>query len=67
MDFIQQKAVKLLAQCARQLGSLIAECLCSEPDRRLVRAMLGDIRNLLDEFESAYLDEAAPPPRRDPP
>ncbi len=58
MKFTEQMATKLLAHALRQLGQTINEALCVTPDKRVIRAMLKDIRNSLEEFEDAYFDES---------
>lgn len=63
MDIVESLSVKLLARCAREVAAMISECLCREPDKRLVRAMLHDVRTMLDEFEDAYFDEPAQTPK----
>ena len=57
MNFTDQMATKLLAQAARKLGDAINEALCASPDKRLVRAVLDQVRADLREFEDAYFDE----------
>ncbi|MDR3518348.1 MAG: hypothetical protein P4M00_21340 [Azospirillaceae bacterium] len=59
MDFVEQKTVKLLAMATRQSAAAMAEALCLTPDKRLLRAMLTDIRAMLDEFEENYFDDSA--------
>lgn len=56
MDFIDQKAAKLLCHAINQLGSAVGEVLCVEPDRTLVRLMLDQAKANLAEFEDAYFD-----------
>lgn len=56
MQHVEQLAVKLLARCARDVAAMVSECLCNEPDKRLVRSMLAQVREMLDEFEDAYFD-----------
>ena len=58
MDLIERKSVKLLAQGSRLLAEMSAEALCDEPQRFVIKKMLGELRELLDEFEDAYLDDA---------
>ncbi|MGP1394498.1 MAG: hypothetical protein ACTS3R_03190 [Inquilinaceae bacterium] len=68
MDFIDQKAAKLLCHAINQLGSAVGEVLCVEPDRTLVRLMLDQAKANLAEFEDAYFDlDESPPPRAAPP
>jgi hypothetical protein len=61
MDFIERKATKLLARGQRVLGDMTAETLCDEPQKPLIRAMLAELREMLDEFEDAYFDAPQPP------
>lgn len=66
MDFTDQMAAKLLAHAVRQLGQALNESLCVTPDKAIVRAILRDARQTLDEFEDAYFDDPEPPaPRQD--
>jgi hypothetical protein len=58
MDHVEQLSVKLLARCSREMAAMVSECLCGEPDKRLVRTMLTEVRGMLDEFEDAYFDES---------
>lgn len=64
MNFTDQMAAKLLAQAARKLTDAINEALCASPDKRLVRAVLDQVRTDLREFEDAYFDEDEGPPER---
>ncbi len=64
MIFTDQMATKLLAQAARKLTDAINEALCASPDKRLVRAVLDQVRTDLHEFEEAYFDEDEGPPER---
>ena len=50
-------AVKLLALASVQLGKVVNETLCTEPDRRLVQGLLSDVKGLLSEFEQQYFQE----------
>ena len=50
-------AVKLLALASVQLGKVVNETLCAEPDRRLVQGLLSDVKGLLSEFEQQYFQE----------
>jgi hypothetical protein len=61
MDFIERKAVKLLARSQNLLADMTGEALCNEPQKPLIRAMLKELREMLDEFDDAYFDEAAKP------
>lgn len=54
MKLEDRLAVKLLAQASAQLGKAVNETLCTEPDRRVIRAMLDDAKELLAEFEEQY-------------
>ena len=58
MDFTEQMAVKLLAHAIRQLGQTVNETLCVTPDKAVIRGMLKDVRDTLDEFEDAYFDDS---------
>ena len=55
-DLIQRKSLKLLTQAGQALNRMIGEGLCDEPQRKLMRAMLAELRGMLDEFEEAYFD-----------
>jgi hypothetical protein len=57
MEFIEQKAVKLLALAAKQTTSAVAEALCLHPDKRLIRSLLAEVRSTLDEFEEIYFED----------
>lgn len=57
MDFTDQMATKLLAQATRTLASATNEALCGQPDKAVVRELLREVRETLDEFEDAYFDE----------
>ena len=46
--------LKLLALASGQLGQAQANALCGEPDRRLVLAMVQEVRATLEEFEEGY-------------
>lgn len=61
MEFIERKAVKLLARSQNLLADMTGEALCNEPQKALLKAMLVELREMLDEFEDAYFDEAAKP------
>ncbi|GGE68412.1 hypothetical protein GCM10011317_27070 [Niveispirillum cyanobacteriorum] len=50
-------AVKLLALASVQLGKAVNETLCTEPDRRLVKGLLSDVKELLSEFEQQYFQD----------
>lgn len=50
-------AVKLLALASVQLGKVVNETLCTEPDRALVRGLLSDVKELLADFEQQYFPE----------
>jgi hypothetical protein len=56
-DLIERKSLKLLAQAGRTLNQVIGEGLCDEPQKKLMRAMLDELRGMLDEFEEAYFGE----------
>ncbi len=57
MNFTDQMATKLLAQATKKLSEAVNEALCASPDKRLVRALLDQVRSDLHEFEDAYFDE----------
>ena len=57
MDYIERKAVKLLARGAHTLGDIMGETLCDEPQKPLIRLMLKELREMLDEFEEAYFED----------
>jgi hypothetical protein len=63
MRLEQRLAVKLLAQASSTLGKAVGETLCTEPDRRIIRALVRDASALIAEFEEQYfdLDDASPP------
>lgn len=56
-DLIERKSLKLLAQAGRTVNQIIGEGLCDEPQKKLMRAMLDELRGMLDEFEEAYFGE----------
>jgi len=56
-DLIERKALKLLAQAGQTLNQIIGEGLCDEPQKKAMRAMLTELRGMVDEFEEAYFDE----------
>jgi hypothetical protein len=53
-DLIERKSLKLLAQAGQTLSQIVSEGLCDEPQKELMRAMLAELRGMLDEFEEAY-------------
>jgi hypothetical protein len=53
-DLIERKSLKLLAQAGQTLNQIVSEGLCDEPQKKIMRAMLAEIRGRLDEFEEAY-------------
>lgn len=57
MEYFERKSVKLLAHCGKQVQDIIGECLCDQPDPKLVRLMLTELRKGLDEFEDAYFED----------
>lgn len=59
MDYIDRKAAKLLAQSSALSARMVAETLCDMPQRELVRVMLAELRETLDEFEDAYFRDGA--------
>lgn len=58
MKLEDRLAVKLLAQAQAALGKAVNETLCTEPDRRIVRALVGEAADLIREFEEHYFDTA---------
>jgi hypothetical protein len=53
-DLIERKALKLLMLANQRLSELAAEGLCDQPQKKLMRTMLAELRAMLDEFEDAY-------------
>jgi hypothetical protein len=53
-DLIERKSLKLLVQAGQTLGQIVGEGLCDEPQKKLMQAMLVELRGMLDEFEEAY-------------
>jgi hypothetical protein len=53
-DLIERKSLKLLVQAGQTLNKIVGEGLCDEPQKKLMRAMLQEMRAMLDEFEAAY-------------
>jgi hypothetical protein len=56
MDLIERKSVKLLSQASRLLAMMTSEALCDDPQRELIRRMLGETQMLLAEFADSYFD-----------
>lgn len=56
MDLEQRLSVKLLAQATATLGKAVNETLCTEPDRRVVRALVRESLSLIQEFEEQYFE-----------
>lgn len=56
MNLEQRLAVKLLAQATATLGKAVNETLCTEPDRRVVRALVKEAITLIQEFEEHYFE-----------
>jgi len=56
-DLIERKSLKLLAQAGQTLNQIVGEGLCDEPQKKLMRGMLTDLRGMLDEFEDAYFSD----------
>ncbi|MDG5495321.1 hypothetical protein GE253_07760 [Niveispirillum sp. SYP-B3756] len=54
MKLEDRLAVKLLAQASAQLGKAVNETLCTEPDRRVIRALIADAKELIADFEDQY-------------
>jgi len=68
MKLEDRLAVKLLAQATATLGKAVNETLCTEPDRRIIRALLADAKEMIAEFEEQYFDLAEPAgPEKNPP
>ncbi len=57
-DLIERKSLKLLAQAGQTLNQIVGEGLCDEPQKTLMRAMLTELRGILEEFEEGYFPEA---------
>lgn len=57
MKLEDRLAVKLLAQACAQLGKAVNETLCTEPDRRVIRALIADAKELITDFEDQYFQE----------
>ena len=57
MNLTDQLAAKLLAHIIKELGMAMAETLCTQPDRKLVRSMIDGAKANLAEFEDAYFGE----------
>jgi hypothetical protein len=57
MKLEDRLAVKLLAQASAQLGKAVNETLCTEPDRRVIRALIADAKELIADFEDQYFQE----------
>jgi len=55
-NLIERKSLKLLAQAGQILNQIVGEGLCEEPQKKLIRDMLAEVRGMLDEFEDAYFD-----------
>jgi hypothetical protein len=56
-SLIERKSLKLLAQAGQTLNQTIGEGLCDDPQKKAMRAMLAELRGMLDEFEDAYFDD----------
>lgn len=57
MKLEDRLAVKLLALASAQLGKAVNETLCTQPDRRVVKGLLDDVKELLTEFDAQYFRE----------
>lgn len=55
-DLIERKSLKLLAQGGQILNQIVGEGLCDEPQKKLMRDMLAELRGILEEFEDAYFN-----------
>ena len=51
---VERKSLKLLTQAGQTLNQIIDEGLCDEPQKKAMRAMVAELRGMLDEFEDAY-------------
>ncbi|HYE52823.1 MAG TPA: hypothetical protein VEB20_24720 [Azospirillaceae bacterium] len=58
MKLEDRLAVKLLAQAQASLGKAVAETLCTEPDPRVVKALVREAAELIAEFEDAWFETA---------
>ncbi len=56
-DLIERKSLKLLAQAGQTLNQIVGEGLCGEPQKALMRAMLTELRGMLEEFEEGYFGD----------
>lgn len=54
MDPDDQMAAKLLSQSVGHIGSALDELLCLEPDTDLIRIVIAQARQALEEFEQIY-------------
>lgn len=53
-DLVERKSLKRLTQAGQLLNQMVGEGLCDEPQKKLMRAMLEELRGMLDDFEEAY-------------
>ncbi len=53
-DLVERKSLKRLTQAGQLLNQMVGEGLCDEPQKKLMRAMLEELRGMLDDFEDAY-------------
>jgi hypothetical protein len=58
-ELIERKALKRLTQAGQTINQLIGEGLCDEPQQKLMRAMLAELREMLDDFEDAWFGDPA--------
>jgi len=56
MKLEDRLAVKLLAQAQAALAKALGETLCTEPDGRVIRALVRDAAEMIQEFEEQYFD-----------
>lgn len=56
MKLEEQLSVKLLALASVSLGKAANESLCTQPDRRIIRALVTEAKELIREFEEQYFD-----------
>jgi hypothetical protein len=56
-NLIERKSLKLLTQAGQTLNQIVGEGLCDEPQQKLMKEMLTELRGMLDEFEDAYFGD----------
>jgi hypothetical protein len=57
MKLEQRLGVKLLAQAGGLVTRAVGECLCTQPDVRVIKGMLAEAREMLDDFEKDCLPD----------